>query len=446
MTQNDIMQLFIGKAAAATAVPTPAINTIVTDYSKLADGEIAVVNSHNMVLSATSVLTDDVVAESGIKLVQRNGTTFLTSDLIKQGNILAIKATAYSAGAEQVSYIGYNGTSGAIEVANSKLYVVRLELKEQDQTGIGQHMILNAPYKSDATATQLEIALGLVAMLSKVLRRQTVKPIFAALTCDASVGGAGYTGRFAHDVTIVNGEQYVTVATNSQYNTNVALVVGDFIRINPVSTTTGTAVTNQIYKVTELTSGTIFKVDRPIEAPSGTYPTLISGANKGGRVAGITAANIAASTQFGIKLTGLARTASLGKTPYSKVSFKIGLDSSSSFGTTPVTYTTAMSLGQGTYEQVAELEWVLLGNDGNPYPGTFLWSAARAMAVSGGTYNLVGINYYGDHSTGGVGATPRRLKQILIALPSSYDNNDSADILLDIIAAYATQSLAAITA
>jgi hypothetical protein len=443
MTQNDVMQLIIGKATPATAVPTSAVNTVITDYSKLADGEIAVVNDHNMVLSATSVLTDDIVAESGIKLIKRNGTDIITSDLIKQGNILAVKPTAYAAGAEQVSYIGYNGTSGAIEVASSKLYVIRTSLQEQDVTGQGQQMILNAPYKSDASATQLEIALGLVQQLSRLFRRQAVPPIWPALICDVAYAA---TAKFAHDVTIVNGEYYITVGTNSQYNTSVELAVGDYVRINSTSTTTGCAVTNQIYKVTELTSGTVFKVDRPVEAPSGTYPTLISGANKGGRVTVLTAAKVAASTQLGIKLTGIARTFTLGKTPYSKVSFKIGLDSASSFGNTPVTYTTAMSLGQGTYEQVANLEWNLLGNDGNPYPGDFMWSAARALAVSGGTYHMVGINYFSAHSTGGIGAQPRRLKQLLIALPSSFDNNDSADILLDILAAYTTQAMTGITA
>jgi hypothetical protein len=442
MTQNDVMQLIIGKAAAATAVPTTALNQIVTDYTKLTDGEICAVNSHNMILSATSVLTDDIVAESGIKLLKRNGTDIITSDLIKQGNILAVKPVAYAAPAEQVSYIGYNGTSGEIEVANSKLFVVRLTLKEQDVTGQGQMMILNAPYKSDASATQLEVALGLAQQLSRLLRRQPVVPIWSALICDVAYAA---TAKMAHDCTIVNGEQYVTVGTNSQYNTNVELAVGDYIRINNTSTTTGCAVTNMIYKVIELTSGTVFKVDRPIEAATGTYPTLISGANKGGRVTVLTAAKVAAS-DLGIKLTGVARTFSVGKTPYSKVQFEIGLDSVSSFGTTPVTYSTKMSLGQGTYEQVAELEWNLLGNDGNPYPGDFMWTAARALAVSGGTYNLVGINYFENHSTGGIGAQPRRLKQLLIALPSSYDNNDSADILLDILAAYTTQSMAAITA
>ena len=161
MTQNDVMQLFIGKAVAATAVRTTALNLIIDDYTDLADGEINVVNSHNMVLSATSVLTDDIVLEAGIKFIERNGTDLLTSDLIKQGNILSVKNVITAAAAEQLSYIGYNGTSGSIEVANSKLFVVRVTLKEQDITGQGQQIILNAPYKSDASATQLEVSLGL---------------------------------------------------------------------------------------------------------------------------------------------------------------------------------------------------------------------------------------------------------------------------------------------
>jgi hypothetical protein len=439
MTQNDVMQLFIGKDVGS-GTPTTAVGSQISDYSKLVDGEMAVVNSHNIVLSATSVLTDDIVAESGIKIIMRNGTDILQSDLIKQANILSVKAIADAAGAEQVSYIGYNGTSGEIEVANSKLYVVRVTLKEQDQTGIGQQIILNAPYKSDASATQLEIALGLVQQLSRLFRRQTVQPIEATLVSDVAYAA---TAKFAHDATIVKGSPYITVATDKTYNTNVALAVGDYVRINDVSTNTGAGVTDEIYKVTELTSATVFKVDRPVEAESGSYPTLISSLNKGGRINVLTAAKVAAG-DFGIKLKGIARDFSLGKTPYSKVSFEIGLDTVSSFGTTPVTYSTAMSLGQGTYEQIAEREWNLLGNDGNPYPGDFMWTAARKLATSGKTYDQLSISYYGDHSTGGVGGTPRRLKQLCLAWETGFSTTEAPDTVIDVLAAYTTQSLSLI--
>jgi hypothetical protein len=438
MTQNDVMQLFIGKAAAGTAVPTTAVGGQISDYSKLADGEIAVVNAHNIVLSATSVLTDDIVAQHGIKIIKRNGTDILQSDLIMQNNILAVKAVADAAAAEQVSYIGYNGTSGEIEAVSSKLYVVRLSLKEQDFTGIGQQMILNAPYKSDASATQLEVALGLVEQLSRVTRRQAVQPIKAELVCDVAYAA---TAGVAGTTTFVKGEQYITISTALHYGAtggSTDIAIGDYVRISETPTSKGCAVTDPIYKVIELTSATVMKVDRPIESTSYSAVAVAKCA-----CTILTAAKMA-SADLGIKLTGIARDFTVGKTPYSKVSFQVGLDSASSFGTTPVTYSTAMSLGQGTYAQIAELEWELLGNDGNPYPGDFMWTAARALAVAGTAHDQVSISYYGDHSTGGVGATPRRLKQLLLAFPTGFDNNDSSDIVIDIIAAYSTISLSAI--
>jgi hypothetical protein len=424
----------IGKDVGATT-PTTAVNGTISSYASLIDGEMAVVNAHMKVLSATSVLTDDIVAESGIKIVLRNGTDIITSDLIKQGNILAVKSQVDVADAEQVTYIGYNGTSGEIEVANSKLYVIRLSLKEQDNTGQGQELILNAPFKSDASATQLEVALGLVQSLSRTLRRQAVPPIQAELVCDVAYAA---TAGFAHAITFVKGEQYVTVATNTNYGAtggSSALAVGDYVRLSDDTTTKGCLVTDGIYKVTELTSTTVFKVDRPIEeeSMSAVAVALVP--------AGVLTAAKMATANLGIKLSGVARAFTVGKGPWTKVAFEVGLDSASSFGTTPVTYSTKMTLGQGNYEQIAELEWGLLGNDGNPYPGDFMWTAARALATSGKTYDQISITYYGDHSTGGVGGTPRRLKQLLLAFETGFSTTEAPDIICDVLAAYTTQTI-----
>lgn len=430
MTQNDVMQLLIGKDVGASS-PSNSVGDSITSYSDLIDGEIAVTNAHNVVLSATSVLTDDVVKEQGIKLILRDGTELIQSDLIKQENILHFKTQVDVADAEQVSYIGYNGTSGEIEAANSKLYVVRINMKEQDVTGFGQELILNSPYKSDASATQLEVALGLVQSLSRTLRRQTVPPIQAELVCDVAYAA---TAAFAGAVTFVKGQQYVTCGTNTDYNTNVDLAVGDYVRFSDAQATTGCLTTDGIYRVEELTSSTVFKVDRPIEEES--FSAVASGK---ACATVLTAAKMAAA-DLGIKLSGVERAFTVGKTPWSKVSFTIGLDSSSSFGDTPVTYSTAMTLGQGNYEQIAELEWNLLGNDGNPYPGDFMWTAARALATSGSTYDQMSITYYGDHSTEGVGGTPRRLKQLLVAIATGFSNNEGPDIVSDVLAAYTTQT------
>ena len=316
MTQNDVMQLLIGKDIGA--VPSVAAGSPVVDYSSLVDGEVAVVNSHNIVLSATTVLTDDTVAESGIKLVQRSGTDLLQSDLIKQNNILSYKGSLDAAGAEQLSYIGYNGTSGAIEVVNSKLYVVRLSLKEKDQTGQGQEWILNAPYKSTAAATEDAIANGLALSMANQVNRQTVKPMKVELIANTAHAA---TGAFANTVTVVNGEKMVTVATNLNYDTSVALAVGNYVRFSAAPATTGSLVTDGIYKVTEIVSTTQFNVDRPLEVTSGTFTNGLAGATV------LNAAKVAAA-DFGIRMTGIARPFEAGKFRYSKVEWNIGLDSS----------------------------------------------------------------------------------------------------------------------
>lgn len=430
MTQNDVMTLLIGKDVGAGS-PTTAVNgTIITaSDTYLLDGEMAVVNAHHKVLSATSVLTDDIVAESGIKILCRVGSKLVSSDFIKQNNILGVKGVVDAAATQQVSYIGYNGTSGSIEATNSKLYVVRLNLKEQDQTGQGQGMLFNAPYKSDASATQIEIANGLALALSNITRRQTVQPIKVELVNSDPVTA---TGAFANTVTVVKGSKKVSVGTNKQYNTNVELAVGDYVRFGDTPLTTGNALTDPVYKVMVLDSATMFTLDRPFEGESTSYTSAKQNAEV------ITAAKAAAAS-FGIKLTGIARTFAVKKWRNSIVNFEIGLDSSLSFGATAITYTTAASLGSGTYAQIAQLEWDLQGNMGNPYRGDAMYDTPTPVASSSKTYDQIGISYYDDPTTGGVGGVPRRNKQLLLAFETGFSNAEAPDIVHDILEAYTTQ-------
>ena len=75
-----------------------------------------------------------------------------------------------AAATEQKTYIGYNGTTGSIAVANSEVYTVRLLRKDWSKTW-GEHgsFKLVGTYQSDASATQTEIADALVANIYKNL-------------------------------------------------------------------------------------------------------------------------------------------------------------------------------------------------------------------------------------------------------------------------------------
>lgn len=68
MTQNDVMQLLIGKDTVA--VPTTSAGSPIYEATNtyLVDGEMAVVNSHNIVLDTGTVLTDDLVKNTGLRL------------------------------------------------------------------------------------------------------------------------------------------------------------------------------------------------------------------------------------------------------------------------------------------------------------------------------------------------------------------------------------------
>jgi hypothetical protein len=47
-------------------------------------------------------------------------------------------------------------------------------------------------------------------------------------------------------------------------------------------------------------------------------------------------------------------------------------------------------------------------------------------------------NYYGDHATQGVGATPRRQKQLQIAFAQGFADTEASDIVIEVLDAYST--------
>jgi len=88
------------------------------------------------------------------------------SPFIDYDNIVKKNSTDYVADTEQKTYVGYNGTTGSITVANSDEYYIHLDRKDSSKTW-GEHTLykLVAAYKSDASATETEIADALVARI-----------------------------------------------------------------------------------------------------------------------------------------------------------------------------------------------------------------------------------------------------------------------------------------
>lgn len=420
MEQMHILDLLIGLDVGAQT-PTPSAGDIILAYTQLADGELAVVNEFNEVQDATTVLTDPYVEQRGIRIVGRKGTELMFSDFIHVDDLISYTGILDSATVQQVTHIGYVGSgSMSLDVINDNVYSIHINIKEKDRTGFGRNEIIDVMYRSDASATQTEVAFGLLENLRASLATKPELLICAQLLNSAAVvAGNGFDSNFA----VVNGNEYITSAgANCNYGGN-ALAVGDLVRLGTVGG--GTALTNNVYKVVELTSATVCKLDRPVADASGNYAAATADAEV------IPAASIA---NYGIQLTGQALTHIPGKRPYSVVMFDVGIQG---FTGTQVTYSTAPVIGSGNPDQIKDLEYFTHGNRGDRYRYDYMHAGYTSqVADSGEMYDQLNITWNAPGRSEGIDGPRHNPKQLVIALVTGFSNEEAPDILVDILDAY----------
>ena len=406
--QKNIEKVFVAKDVATTASRDGL------RIDELGSGEIAVFSPGGAVLNTTTGLTFDSF-KIGYK--STNGEVIM-SDLIPKASIKNYKGKLSVAPTEQIDYIGYNGTTGAIEVINSNLYLIRLHFGGTTEKTMMEQYIKYGVYESDTAATEEEIALGLVQNLWANMKRETEYRILCELvnsgTTSATSGGAW---------TVVNGSDTVTTVESAgaagdaaKFNADGStLVVGDYIRFGHATTTT-----YSVYKITAITgAGTAaasVTLDRPYQGASGS----VAAANAGGM-----AAATAQAADFGLKLTGVAKDWVLGQKAYNKVSWTAHL---TDFGTTTVTESVKAKKGSGTYWDVAEAEWFAQGFEGGMsfYKARAFAPAytSRIDAESGHYYNILCFNF--SHSSQSeIGHLVTSPKSIYIALNSGTAANSA---------------------
>ena len=427
MDQKDVMQLLVCRDVQ-TASTANATGTMIDAYDDLKDGEIVVTNPHNIVIGATEILTDVLVAKYGFKFIVRKGTFLLHSDLIKIDNIRSVVGLADVAAAAQLSYIGYNGVSGAIEANDNVPYVPRFNMDFRDRAGQGQEVILDGVYKSLASAKASDITIGLIQSLDNMMSRANYdEPIVFNAICNVAVD-ADYD--LTNTSTVTQGSKVFSVATNLTYNTAAGtLAVGDYIRFAP--TLNGTlSLISSVYEVKAISGAGPYYVtlDRPIKEPSGAW----TDAGNGIQVIPAATGDLA---DWGIKCTGQTRKFEAGKWRDSVVQFEIGLNAS--FGDTTVTYDTAASHGIGTYNQIAQLEWELKGNMGLVYAADYLQPAFTLVADHTATtamYDQIAISWFDDKPTNPVDVS-HSAKQLILAAVTGFATTEPFDLVCDALTA-----------
>jgi hypothetical protein len=376
---------------------TADISLSTGQFSSLTANEIGAFDAGGLRIVEASAGAGEVNVSEGMDffLALGGSSPMQRTPLIRGNKIKSMAATAYSAPTEQSDYIGYNGSTGSIEVFDNNLYMVDVYVEDYLTSSHDGRYIKHFQYESDATATQAEIAIGLAVSAynnwSREAKDTNGDPFmtFKAVCNEA----ASATNDFDNNVSITSGSKVFTVATNLQYNGGAGtLAAGDFIRI--ASTLNGTlALTDSVYRV-ESISGLEVTVDRPIAEPSGTW----TDAGDGTQV--ITAAT-GASNNWGVFMTGVDKPYAVGKEFHKKIRYNYSL---SQFGTTTQTSNATADEGVGAVNAVSDLEWFCKGNQGEYFrmgePTIHGYTSDVNSSVQGGGYDMLDIVYEDDSVVG----------------------------------------------
>jgi hypothetical protein len=399
---NNVKHLLIAKDVDRTA--NASIDPASADY--IADGEIVVCTPDGFVLDATTAATaNEIVLYQG-RAGSVDGIDQISPVITKADLINGLQFRPFVNDTETVRVVGYDGTAGSIDVINDNLYLLNIDMNESTIFGFGQDKVKYGVYKSDATATQAEIADGLTDSLIANFSREPEKDIvFERLVSDASVA-------LANPANVVNGSDQVS-------STAHGLTAGEYVRI-------GGATTNDpVYKVASVIDANTFTLDVPYQGVSNTAA-----------VAGSIAAPVG---DFGIRFTGQPRPFQVGVFNYQKVRFSLTLKD---FGATTQTEVSVATEGSGNWEQVAELEWGTQGNEGNYYRSraNAPVDGKRADTVKDENYDMLTIPFL-DSKRGhnAIGATSKSRKEIVIVYPNGATGTsivDATDGIIFILGAF----------
>ena len=405
---NNARQIIIGNAGVALGA-----TDLTSAAFEAATGEVGVFTKEGVrVNTANSNISAGM--EFVIAVSRGAGVSPLVSDVIDGSKVTVASAVAGSAATEQISAVGYNGTSGLIaDVATyaGELYKVGV-LVHQFMSGTDSEKLKAGYYQSTSTDVQADIALGLTKSLIQNFDREVSnaagrKPIgFAALCSDAG----SLTG---NDITVTFGSSVVA------YAVAVGVSVGDYLRL-------GTTQTDDTYKVISI-SGLNVTLDRPVQVPS-----QIIAANNAEE---ITSANGLAAN-WGVVLVGAALPFSINKQRYAKVRFDVSL--SESFGSTAVTSLSNANEGTGTFEAVAQLERFLNGFRGESYEmgEPFIFNVDGDMlATAGSLYGCITLKFSDTRVVSFQNEVSPKELIIAVAAPNAAYVTTATDGLADLLEA-----------
>ena len=436
--------------------------TYLRGVTDLADGQMALVNSAGLCYDSNAALT---ATTTPVRFGVRNGSDLLYTPFFTLASLTTAKKTTYVHGRNQISYIGYNTSSGSFEVIDDNQYQVNLTIHEWDMAGCPP-MIKFGTYLSDATATQAEIAKGLCTSLVNNFSREAHQDIIFSRVYSGAVTNYAWVNDYL-TFTVIKESQYITPDsgdaatwfTTASVSADTILSLGGIAFIvESVDTSTGVTKLDMAWPYE---SGTVIWDDtasRTISVYNGskaatlgtsiaTDITLAAGAVIYLDIAGkfykarmtnattgvlldqpyqgttdaaalIGGGTAAAVGNWGIRCETQNREFAVETKPYNKLRFEIQFEDMGT--TTGPTYTTSVTEGSGTYEYVACNEWFCQHAEGKRYNNDKGSAPKRALAVSTSLYNIATLHYENSYNTGSMAGSVVAKGEIVVAIPEAW--------------------------
>ena len=386
-------QLLIGKKDISAAV---AAGTLVTP-SSIEAGEIVLTTVDGYSLSSAS---SAVNGNTQLVIVQGQGSTLplIKSTPFTPKSIFVAKKKAYIAAAQQISTVGYNGTSGNIV-----------------NPGVGTSIILRNTFKTNFYQFSDKLMESIVGY--KVTAADTIFTLADALTKRAIQDIQKYVNIPFKAERLSNGTYGTTTASVAATKSSSVLTGTGVGTANPVGTRVrigaSNATTTPVYVVTAASANSI-TIDTAYQGATATVNVYT---------------NTVAPTSIGIQFTGL---------PQAKFAPNIFRYETSKFVTTATNFSTTEVVnaatvpteGSGVYEQIAEEEFFFQLGEGmhdnaliQVPPVTM-----RTNVSTSGTYSIIDLEVSTQSGTMSFINNPMARKQIRVAFDVSGGTTEYAEL------------------
>lgn len=404
-TSKNNLTVLVGDTTASRTGSVQITNPSGANF--IADGEIVILDG-NMV-PITGAIT--AANTPKIKLVQRSGATATTARLkftpwIYASKVVSIKPKAYAAAQEQIYVLGSNGTTGSIDVTTDLLDFI-LDIRYTHDLEMWSEQSLVKPYLVPYVASIPQ------STVAASFTKQVNDDPSALVKAEMMIADAGTAITGTGTITVANGSKTITAGTDI----DAVMAIGDYIRLGATSVGTG------VYKIVDMnTTAQTATLDCAFQG------TSLSASAEGNHVYW-TAAN-AATEDCGVKFTGKPLIYSTGIFKYMKTKFKLLYKQG--LGSTTLTKTQEASLGNGVYEQVADLEWFAKGSPGGAlnrhvFPMNSIYDTVNIDATSGSTYGCISIDFYDNFDMNStVAGGNKQPQQLMIFLGVGAGQNEGS--------------------